>query len=403
MAGNSHEQDRLAQGNEPQTDRRNFMKSAAAAGFLGAAGAVAALGEPARAQRTQPTEAAEANLKPPAGMSPRGIPDLRFPMCFQDSLPSAVRVITDYFAALGRRDLKGMADLLHFPFGTFERTHAIVVRTPDELMAHAPASINMTDHPERFTDHDGYLEPGCYDVLDGIELFNSNPVAVNLSMNYNRFSADGHKLLRCQGIYCVTNNDGKWAIQAMSTVFTPAHMIHVEYQDSAAAARRLRQDHCLAYMNNDEQAVWGPIRQLGLNLSVGAGGPTWELAPQGDYKALDAIKIKGVKTRLTATNYTQEMLDKTHIDFPKYHALFTPLGLGKWGWDTADAAPGGRILHADFEKVHALQGASRYTTSGAYINDSVELDVVTYKKGRWGIAGLFGYMTTHDRANDVRS
>lgn len=403
MAGNSHEQDRLAQGNEPQTDRRNFMKSAAAAGFLGAAGAVAALGEPARAQRTQPTEAAEANLKPPAGMSPRGIPDLRFPMCFQDSLPSAVRVITDYFAALGQRDLKGMADLLHFPFGTFERTHAVVVRTPDELMAHAPASINMTDHPERFTDHDGYLEPGCYDVLDGIELFNSNPVAVNLSMNYNRFSADGHKLLRCQGIYCVTNNDGKWAIQAMSTVFTPAHMIHVEYQDSAAAARRLRQDHCLAYMNNDEQAVWGPIRQLGLNLSVGAGGPTWELAPQGEYKALDAIKIKGVKTRLTATNYTQEMLDKIHIDFPKYHALFTPLGLGKWGWDTADAAPGGRILHADFEKVHALQGASRYTTSGAYINDSVELDVVTYKKGRWGIAGLFGYMTTHDRANDVRS
>ncbi|MDE3108334.1 MAG: hypothetical protein KGL02_00190, partial [Acidobacteriota bacterium] len=230
----------------------------------------------------------------------------------------------------------------------------------------------------------------------------SNPVAVNLTMNYNRFSCGGHKLLRCQGIYCVTNNDGKWAIQAMSTIFTPANMIHVQYHDSAAAARRLRQDHCLAYMNNDEQAVWGPIRQLGVNLSVGAGGPTWELAPQGDFKALDAIRVKGVKSRLTATSYTQQMLDRVHTDFPKYHALFTPLGLGKWGWDMADAPPGGRILHADLEKVHALQGASRYSTSGEYINDSVELDVVTYKKGRWGIAGLFGYMTTHDRANDVR-
>lgn len=403
MAGHSNDKDPFAQENDCQTNRRSFMKSAAAAGFLGAAGAVTALSEPARAQQTQSADSIDANRKPPAGLSPRGIPDLRFPMCYQDSLPSAVRVMTDFFAALGRRDLKGVTEMLHFPFGTFERTDALVVRTPDELMAHAPASINMTENPERCTDHDGYLESGCYDVLDGIELFNSNPVAVNLAMNYNRFSADGHKLLRCQGIYCVTNNDGKWAVQAMSTIFTPAHMIHVEYQDSAAAARRLRQDHCLAYMNNDERAVWGPIRQLGVNLSVGGGGPTWELAPQGDYKALKAIRVKGVTSRLLATNYTQEMLDTTHIDFPKYHALFTPLGLGKWGWDTADAAPGGRILHADYEKVHALQGASRYTTSGAYINDSVELDVVTYKKGRWGIAGLFGYMTTHDRANDVRS
>ena len=54
------------------------------------------------------------------------------------------------------------------------------------------------------------------------------------------------------------------------------------------------------------------------------------------------------------------------------------------------------------KKVQALQGASRYSTCGEYINDSVELDVITYKKARWGLAGLFGYMTIHDRANDVR-
>ncbi len=403
MADDLNRKESSVQSPEIKSDRRKFIRGAAAAGLLGAAGAVSAFAQSSEAHAKSQTEMAEPNLQPPAGMSPRGIPDLRFPMCYKDSVPAAVRVITEYFAALGERDLRGMAEMLHFPFGTFERTDAIVVSTADELIAHAPASMNMTDHPERFTDHDGYLQPGCYDVLDGIEIFNSNPVAVNLSMNYNRFSARGHKLLRCQGVYCVTNNDGKWAIQAMSTIFTPSQMIHVEYKDSAAAARRLRQDHCLAYMNNDEQAVWGPIRQLGVNLSVSGGGPTWELAPQGGYKALDAIRVKGVKTRLTATNYTQEMLDNTHIDFKKYHALFTPLGLGKWGWDFADAAPGGRIIHADLEKVHALQGASRYSTSGEYINDSVELDVVTYKKGRWGIAGLFGYMTTHDRANDVRS
>ncbi|MDR3721604.1 MAG: hypothetical protein P4L00_08390, partial [Candidatus Acidoferrales bacterium] len=75
---------------------------------------------------------------------------------------------------------------------------------------------------------------------------------------------------------------------------------------------------------------------------------------------------------------------------------------GNWGWDLADGSPGGRIIHASVEKVHAFQGASRYTTCGEYINDSVEMDVITHKKGRWGVAGLFGYMTTHDRANDIR-
>ncbi|MGD1211812.1 MAG: hypothetical protein ABR973_10715 [Candidatus Acidiferrales bacterium] len=374
--------------------------SAAAAGLLGAAGAVSALGQPAQA--AQQAEPAEPNLMPPPGMSPRGIPDLRFSMCYKESIPAAVGVMTQYFAALGQRDLKGMAEMLHFPFGTFERTEAVVVRSPDELMAHAPASMNMTEHPQRFTDHDGYLKPGCYDVLDGIEIFNSGPVAVNLSLNYNRYSPDGHKLLRCQGIYCVTNNDGKWAIQAMSTIFTPAHMVHVAYNDSITAARRLRQDHCLAYMNNDQQAVWGPIRQLGLNLSVGAGGASWEVAAQGNYKALEGLRVKGVKTRLSTESYTQEMLDNTHIDFEAYRALWPRLGLGNWGWDLADAAPGGRVIHATLEKVHAFQGASRYTTCGEYINDSVEMDVITYKKGRWGVAGLFGYMTTHDRANDIR-
>ncbi|MBZ5503554.1 MAG: hypothetical protein LAN59_15190 [Acidobacteriia bacterium] len=401
MPADENGRDAVAQGGEVQTNRRNFMKSAATAGFLGAAGAVSALGQSAKA--VQQAETAEPNLMPPPGMSPRGIPDLRFPMCFKESVPAAVGVMTQYFAALGQRDLKGMAGMLHFPFGTFERTEAIVVRSPDELMAHAPASMNMTEHPERFTDHDGYLKPGCYDVLDGIEIFNSNPVAVNLSLNYNRYSPDGYKLLRCQGIYCVTNNDGKWAIQAMSTIFTPAHMVHVVYNDSITAAKRLRQDHCLAYMNNDQQAVWGPIRQLGLNLGVGAGGASWEVAAQGNYKALDGLRVTGVKSRLSTQSYTQEMLDNTHVDFAAYRALWPQLGLGNWGWDLADGPPGGRIIHASVEKVHAFQGASRYTTCGEYINDSVEMDVITYKKGRWGVAGLFGYMTTHDRANDIRA
>src|ERR1017187_8565776 len=131
MAAGTNGRDAVAQGVEVQTDRRNFMKSAAAAGLLGAAGAVSALGQPAQA--AQQAETAEPNLMPPPGMSPRGIPDLRFSMCYKESIPAAVGVMTQYFAALGQRDLKGMAEMLHFPFGTFERTQAVVVRSPDEL------------------------------------------------------------------------------------------------------------------------------------------------------------------------------------------------------------------------------------------------------------------------------
>jgi len=48
-----------------------------------------------------------------------------------------------------------------------------------------------------------------------------------------------------------------------------------------------------------------------------------------------------------------------------------------------------------------FQGATRFTTSGAFINDSLEVDVITCRKGRWGIAGIFGYGTRQDRSNDM--
>ncbi len=131
MAADANEKDALAQEGEVQTDRRNFIRSAAAAGLLGAAGVVPALGQPTQA--AQQAQAAEPNLKPPAGLSPRGIPDLRFPISYKESVPAAVGVMTQYFAALGQRDLKGMADMLHFPFGTFERTEAVVVHSADDL------------------------------------------------------------------------------------------------------------------------------------------------------------------------------------------------------------------------------------------------------------------------------
>lgn len=218
------------------TDRRGFIKGAAAAGLLGA---VAIAPKLAHAAVAEPQGAVE-DPQAPKGLAPLGMLDYRFPMTYETSIPAGVRVLTQYFAALTRRDLKSMADNLHFPFASYERTDPVVVETPEDLMAHAPASMNMTMNPERFTDHDGYMKPGCYDVFDGLEVISADPISSAMALTYYRYGSDGKKILRCQGIYTVTNNDGKWVIQLMSTIFTPAEMMNVVYEDTITAAKRLR-------------------------------------------------------------------------------------------------------------------------------------------------------------------
>src|SRR5580698_9250624 len=104
----------------------------------------------------QPEPAQQAQVedpKPPKGMGKTAIPDQRFPLCYETPVIEGVRAVTQYFAALSRRDAKGMADKMHFPFGSYEGTELAVVQTPDDLINHAPASMNLTEKPERFTDH----------------------------------------------------------------------------------------------------------------------------------------------------------------------------------------------------------------------------------------------------------
>jgi hypothetical protein len=66
-----------------------------------------------------------------------------------------VSVLTEFFVALSERNLKGVADMLHSRLVRSRRADAVVVKTPEDLLAHAPASLNMTKQPERYTDHDG--------------------------------------------------------------------------------------------------------------------------------------------------------------------------------------------------------------------------------------------------------
>lgn len=394
----------------PRSDRRTFMKVASAAGLLGAA----ALGAQA-AQGQQDQHASAEDPQAPPGL--KATPDLRYPLCYETPAVEGVRVLMQYFAALGRRDARGMADNMHFPFGTFEGTEPMAVKTPEGLIDHAPASMNLNTHPERFTDHDSYMKPGCYDVFAGMEIFNSDPVSANMALSYDRYGPDGKKLLRCDGVYCATNNDGRWALQLASTIFTPADLVGRRYPDAEQAAMRLRIDHDLQFVTRDS-SFNAKTNQLGMAAGIGGGGTPVANIPVRTPAGLkhsqtyirmhrpgvpmSLFRVKGVKSRLNLHEVTEADLkrDAEPIDYEEYRDTFKSLGLGPWGW-VFGVVPAERIVHQTIDKVHLISGATRYTATGEPINSDAQVAIATYRKGRWGMSGGLAYVMTHDRGNDA--
>ncbi len=377
---------------EKPSDRRIFL-TGASAGILGAVAATSAL-----AQTANPDPNA------PAGLGPHAMLDNRFPLTYENSVPEAVKTITEYFAALARRDARGMARSLHFPFASIEGTDPVIVASEQEFLAHPPASMNLMETPERYTDHDGYMKAGAYDVFAGMEVLNCDPVVVGLSLTYNRYDRDGKKLLRCEGIYSVTNNDGKWGIQLISTIFTPAGVLGVTFPDTSEAAKRCRIDHDLAYQVSD-RSVDIPTSQLGRTVGITNGpGSPWSVAPEG--RAMEAFKVTGVKTRLRVSEVTPESQERQKpsanpiADYANYRALFPKTGVGNWGFVYGEL-PETRVIHATFNKAHMYSGAIRFTTAGEECSYNADLSVITYKKGHWGRVGTLAYTTPHDRSSDV--
>lgn len=345
------------------------------------------------------SNAAEAPADPaaPKGLAPLAMLDQRFPVTYQDSIPNAVRVMTDFFAALSRRDLKGMAGCLHFPFASYEDVDPIVVSTQADFFARQPASMSVAPNPERATDHEGYIGKGSYDVFAGLEILTCDPVNVCMSLTYYRYGADGKKTLRSQGIYAVTNNDGRWAIQLASVMMTPADMMDVAYPDTVEVAKRLRLNHDLTY-NTFNDGYDQATAQLGTTASVTNNVVQVFYQKIGN---MDPYRVKGVKTRLSVREVTTGAFRKrSEADFESYRKQFTHLGAGKFGF-VYGTLPDMRVLHASVDKAHVLSGVIRFNTSGEEINCNQQLFVVTYKPDRWGIAGSFAYTCPHDRANDM--
>lgn len=344
-------------------------------------------------------ETYDRNPKVPAGLGPKASPDQRFQICYGPPVAEGVRVLTEYFVALSSRDSKAMAETMHFPFGSYEGAQLTVVESPDDLVSHAPPSMNFSEHSDRFTSHDSFLKPGAYDVFSGIEVLNTNPVAANLSMSYDRYDKDGKMLIRCDGVYCVTNNDGRWAIQLASTIFTPADMLRRNYPDTVEIAKRIRINHDLAFQVQDEQGVWARVRQYGKSAGI-MGGGGWSSAPNGH--VMENYRVKGVKNRLRVFDSTAASLARFHTDFAQTLREVAGAGLGRWGFPIG-ILPDTRVIHSTVDKAHMYSGVTRFNAQGEEISVSAEVSIITYKGGRWGWDGSLAYTIPHDRANDIHS
>jgi hypothetical protein len=377
------------------SDRRNFIGIATAAGL---AGAVAMAPDLAQAQQTEVKEPEK-----PAGLKPDGELDGRFPVMYENSVPEAMKLAAQYMAALTRRDLDGLSRLFHYPFVTYEGIDTVIVNSLEDLMSAPPPSLNTTGNGAN------KIRKGSYDILDKIELLCYTPVGAGIALDYSRFDANGKKLQGVYGIYGMTNNDGRWGIEFMSTIFRPADQLHLNYDAREFAMRSIHdtyRDHDLGRKYNGlnpnytTQADVNPGKWGGVTI----GSYSFTFAGRPGQSTMDAYKVKGVKSRLRVSEGgANANAGAQAANGDERFRSVSGGGVGKF-FETLEWQDS-RVLAADMEKAHAVSGNNRFLEDGSLANKGLYMVVLLYRNGRWTASdnggAIFGRQMYQDRTNDL--
>jgi hypothetical protein len=335
---------------------------------------------------------AGAEFETPPGLHPAGQLDARFPVAYEGSVPQAMAVAIAWMSALARRDLAGMAAQMHFPFAIFEGTEPQEVASAEAFMANPPISLNVAGKGET------QVQPGSYDLLDRLELQIFCPVAAGLTMSFTRYTEGGLKLCQCDGIFAVTNNDGRWAIELISTIYTPTAEIGLTYNDVAEASLRRGRDWMLGYTLRD-QALLNSTRKPGRSANITIYGPRERAGNARAGNPMGGYVTKGVKSRLRVATVTAEAIERADANFPEFSAW---AGGAVGEWDYTMNLPQARVLHATANKAHTLGGYIRYTKDHTEISETRGLSVLVYRNNTWSTAGGMGnVLLQHDRTNSV--
>ena len=249
-------------------DRRQFVASLTTAGAVATIGGMAATAEsaPRHEQAVAVPTSAAADFPRPAGVKPGAQLDSRFPVSFAETVGNGLRLVAEYFTALSQRDLQALSRTLHFPFAIYEDIEPIVVASAADFTASPPPSLNGTGKGKT------RIKTGSYDLLESINVHLYCPVGGVFSLSFTRYTPDGHKLLACDGIYSVTNNDGRWGIQLASTIVHEADFLGVSYPDAEAADIRGNQNYLAAFGYDNEKALNDPRSMRGSYEAPAAGG-----------------------------------------------------------------------------------------------------------------------------------
>jgi hypothetical protein len=382
-------------------DRRQFVQGLGAAGALGA---VSGLGPfAAGADAAGPQAGGGDEFPKPDKLLPGAQLDSRFPVSFATPVREGFRLLTDYFTALNQRDVRGLASVLHFPFAIYEGREPLVVDSEANFVASPPPTLNGTGRG------DTRIAPGSYDLLESMNVHLYGPVGGAFSLSFTRYTADGHKLLACDGIYGVTNNDGRWAIQMASTIFHEADFIGLKYPDAEQATIRGDENYLAQFGYGNEDVLNDPTTSRGSYeppLPVGwrtarvdfGYGPRERSRNAREGHPMSGWRTRGVTNRLRVSTVTEASQNRTlETNLPEFIELAGGAA-GQYSY-TRDRPVRPILIHATHDKAHTLNGYFRYTADGILISETRGVGIRVYVKGNWASAGGFGQVTHHDRSN----
>jgi hypothetical protein len=444
MKDHSEAENPSVSADDANSGRRNFLRGAAL-GVVGAMAAAPAMAQSAANPRQAGGETleqlrqdmmagieddvkkdldlrAQANeeLPRPPTLRPGAMLDSRFSVSYKDGVPEAMRLLTAYFAAMTDNDLPAMASTLHFPYATYEGPEPILYKDAQEFISNPPPSTRVSTSP------DSQRRPGMYDIMDVLQLQTFNAINVGLELSYTRFRSDGYKVGTNQGIYSITNNNGKWGIQLSSVIFTPAEYIGQIYNDAIEANLRQMRTSMAAFSDRDYDILTaqtsfqgGPARKVA---TIGPASPTFFLSAWAG-KPMEPYNSKGKMNRLVVRGFPSDAeingMQGKPDEIQTYEQVIGKTNIvtaaGKPGWFFAMGGSGvghyaytyaldvTKVLHAGPEKSHVLSGYIRYTPDNIFISETRELHIMTYdlRKGAWSLNSMLGQSIRRDRSNDM--
>lgn len=324
-------------------------------------------------------------------------------MAFAEPVTEGLRLVIAFFTALNQRDVQAMADTLHFPFAIYEDIEPLVYQSRADFISNPPPTLNASGRG--FT----RIAEDSYDLLENVNIHLYCPVGGVYSLDYARYNAQGHKLFDCQGVYSVTNNDGRWAIQLISTLWHEAGYEDNEYPDAEMTDRIAGQGYLsqFGYGNedvlNDRSTGRGSYEQE-LPVGTRTASVSFGYGPRGrsqDARNNDPMRgwvVSGVTSRLNVGEVTAA--DSTGT-LNTNLAEFSELAGGAVGdYSYTRLRPDRPLLiHSTHDKAHILGGYWRYTNDGTLISETRSVGIRIWKEGRWGDVGGLGQVTHHDRSN----